>query len=56
MLLNESAEGVYAIAATPFHGDGTLDMDSVDRMSDFYRRCGVTGLTILGIKIGRAHV
>ena len=49
MLLNESAEGVYAIAATPFHGDGTLDMDSVDRMSDFYRRCGVTGLTILGI-------
>jgi 4-hydroxy-tetrahydrodipicolinate synthase len=49
MRLDETAAGVYAIAATPFHADGSVDMDSVDRMCDFYRRCGVDGLTILGI-------
>ncbi|HUN51358.1 MAG TPA: dihydrodipicolinate synthase family protein, partial [Candidatus Sulfotelmatobacter sp.] len=49
MLLDETAAGVYAIAATPFLPDGRVDVDSVDRMTDFYRRCGVTGLTILGI-------
>lgn len=41
--------GVYAIAATPFHPDGALDTDSVDRLTDFYVRSGATGLTILGI-------
>lgn len=46
--LNE-ASGVYAIAATPFHPDGRLDLTSVDRLTDFYLGCGVDGLTILGI-------
>jgi len=49
MKLDHSAGGVYAIAATPFHPDGRLDTASVDRLTDFYLGCGVTGLTILGI-------
>src|SRR5262245_27106594 len=44
-----NASGVYAIAVTPFHDDGRLDDDSAARMVDFYRGCGVTGLTILGV-------
>ena len=43
------ASGVYAIAVTPFHDDGRLDDDSAARMVEFYRGCGVTGLTILGV-------
>ena len=42
-------EGVYAIAVTPFQDDGRLDVASADHMVEFYRGCGVTGLTILGI-------
>lgn len=48
-LLDESAKGVYAIAATPFDGDGALDLDSTSRMVEFYLSCGVSGLTILGV-------
>jgi len=43
------AQGVYIIAATPFAEDGSLDLESTDRMVDFYLDCGVTGMTILGI-------
>ncbi|MBB4278647.1 dihydrodipicolinate synthase family protein [Rhizobium mongolense] len=49
MKLDHTAKGVYAIAATPFHPDGRLDTVSVDRLTDFYLACGVSGLTILGI-------
>ena len=49
MLLDHTAQGVYSIAVTPFEPDGAVDFDSVDSMTDFYLRCGVTGLTILGI-------
>src|SRR5262245_48606264 len=49
MLLDHAAKGVYAIAVTPFKPDGAVHYDSVDRMTDFYLGCGVTGLTILGI-------
>ena len=49
MLLDHTAQGVYSIAVTPFKPDGAVDFDSVDSMTDFYLRCGVTGLTILGI-------
>lgn len=49
MKLDHTAKGVYAIAATPFHPDGRLDTVSVDRLTDFYLGCGVSGLTILGI-------
>ena len=47
--LTETAQGVYVIAVTPFHADGTLDLDSTDRMVDFYLETGATGLTVLGM-------
>jgi 4-hydroxy-tetrahydrodipicolinate synthase len=48
-LLDETARGVYVIAATPFKDDGALDLDSADRMIDFYLERGADGLTLLGI-------
>jgi 4-hydroxy-tetrahydrodipicolinate synthase len=47
--LEATAKGVYAIAVTPFTPDGAIDSASVDRMTDFYLSCGVSGLTILGM-------
>jgi 4-hydroxy-tetrahydrodipicolinate synthase len=49
MRLDETAAGVFTIAVTPFFPDGALDLDSVDRMTDFYVEKGATGLTLLGI-------
>ena len=49
MRLDETAEGVFTIAATPFREDGALDLESIDRMVDFYVEKGASGLTILGI-------
>jgi 4-hydroxy-tetrahydrodipicolinate synthase len=48
-LLDESAKGVYIIAATPFADNGALDLDSTDRMTDYYLRVGCDGMTILGV-------
>lgn len=48
-LLDESAKGVYIIAATPFADNGALDLDSTDRMTDYYMRVGCDGMTILGV-------
>ena len=48
-LLDESANGVFIIAATPFSENGALDLESVDRMVDFYLERGANGLTILGV-------
>jgi len=48
MPLNESANGVYVIAPTPFHPDGRIDEASIDHMTDFYLAAGVTGITVLG--------
>ncbi len=48
-LIDETARGVYAIAATPFEENGALDLDSTRRMVEFYLDCGVAGLTILGV-------
>jgi len=48
-MLDHTAQGVYAIAVTPFTPDGAVDAASVDRMTDFYLACGVDGLTILGM-------
>lgn len=47
--LDESASGVYIIACTPFREDGALDLDSADRMVDFYAARGITGITLLGM-------
>jgi 4-hydroxy-tetrahydrodipicolinate synthase len=49
MKLDHTASGVYAIAPTPFHEDGTIDWFSVDRMTDFYFETGCRGFTVLGV-------
>jgi 4-hydroxy-tetrahydrodipicolinate synthase len=48
-MLDETAKGVYTIAATPFLPDGALDLESLDRLIDAYVEKGATGLTILGM-------
>lgn len=48
-VFDENAKGVYLITVTPFNPDGSLDFESVDRMTDFYLESGVNGLTVLGI-------
>jgi 4-hydroxy-tetrahydrodipicolinate synthase len=53
-LLNEAAEGVYVIAATPFTDAGAVDETGIDRLTDFYLGTGVTGITILGM-MGESH-
>jgi len=52
--LNEQANGVYIIAATPFTDEGAVDLQSVDTLTDFYLGCGVHGFTLLGM-MGEAH-
>lgn len=47
--LDEQASGVFIISATPFREDGALDLDSADRLTEFYIEKGVTGITILGM-------
>lgn len=47
--LDESAHGVYIISATPFTENGALDLDSADRLADFYIEKGVSGITLLGM-------
>jgi 4-hydroxy-tetrahydrodipicolinate synthase len=49
MKLDESAQGVFAIAPTSFHPDGSIDESSLDRLTDFYIETGCTGITVLGI-------
>ncbi|MDX2155315.1 MAG: dihydrodipicolinate synthase family protein [Hyphomicrobiaceae bacterium] len=48
-LLTADAKGVYVIAATPFTDSGAIDYASIDSLVDFYARCGVDGMTILGV-------
>ena len=52
-MLTAEARGVYLIAATPFAPDGSLDLDGLDRLIDWYLGHGVDGLTILG-QLGEA--
>ncbi len=47
--LDPTARGVFPISATPFAPDGALDLDSLDRLVDFYLARRVHGLTLLGI-------
>jgi 4-hydroxy-tetrahydrodipicolinate synthase len=47
--LDETARGVFPISATPFTPDAALDLDSVDRLMDFYLARRVHGLTLLGL-------
>ena len=36
--------GVFNITPTPFHPDGTLDLDSLTRLTGFTRDAGVNGM------------
>jgi 4-hydroxy-tetrahydrodipicolinate synthase len=49
MKLGPTTSGTFAIAPTPFHPDGRIDVASIDRMTDFYFEVGCTGITVLGI-------
>ena len=53
MKLTTDARGVYPIAPTPFFDDGRIDVDSIDRLTDFYLGIGATGITVLG-QLGEA--
>lgn len=48
-LLNEKARGVFVISVTPFRDNGSLDLDSLDRVTDCYLEAGADGLTVLGM-------
>jgi 4-hydroxy-tetrahydrodipicolinate synthase len=41
--------GVFPILATPFNEDGSIDLDSLDRLDGFMGDIGVEGITILGV-------
>ena len=47
--LDETANGVYIIAITPFTDTGAIDYASTDRLIEFYLERGATGLTVLGM-------
>ena len=49
MPLDHTAQGVFPIAPTPFDAGGGIDVASIDRMTEFYREVGSTGLTVLGV-------
>jgi 4-hydroxy-tetrahydrodipicolinate synthase len=51
--LTSSIKGVIPIAPTPFQGDGRVDENSLDRMTDFFLAAGIDGITILG-QLGEA--
>src|SRR6201995_2929611 len=49
MKLTHTSAGTFAIAPTPFHDDGRIDEQSIDRLTDFYAEVGCDGVTVLGI-------
>jgi 4-hydroxy-tetrahydrodipicolinate synthase len=49
MTLTTSAAGVFPIAPTPFHPDGTIDWASLEGLMAHYARIGADGVTVLGI-------
>ena len=48
-MLTTEAKGVFPIAPTPFHANGRIDWESLDRLVDHYVEAGADGCTILGI-------
>lgn len=42
-------KGIYNITPTPFKPDGSLDEESLKRLTDFIINTGVDGMTILGV-------
>lgn len=47
--ITAASRGVYVIAVTPFLENGAIDIESLDRVTDFYIESGATGITILGM-------
>ncbi len=47
--IGPQTRGVYIISVTPFTDEGAIDWASVDSLVEFYIRCGVSGVTILGM-------
>lgn len=47
--MSDVLTGVFNITPTPFHPDGSLDLDSLARLTAFTRGTGVQGMTILGV-------
>lgn len=48
MRTDDRLEGVFPIVNTTFHDDGTLDLDSQQRLVRFLLDCGVHGLGLFG--------
>lgn len=48
-MIGTDTKGVFAIAPTPFTEDGSLDVASLGRMTEWYLDREVDGITILGI-------
>ena len=48
-LITGTTSGVLVISVTPFHPDGAIDWNSIDRVTDRYLEAGADGLTILGM-------
>jgi 4-hydroxy-tetrahydrodipicolinate synthase len=42
-------KGVFPICPTPFLDNGDVDIETFERLVDFYVECGVHGLIVLGI-------
>jgi 4-hydroxy-tetrahydrodipicolinate synthase len=42
-------DGVYTVAPTPFHEDGSVDLASVETMTTALINLGVQGLLVLGV-------
>ena len=49
VILDENANGVYIISATPFKSNGAVDYNSIDTLVEFYIEKEVSGITILGM-------
>lgn len=49
-----SFTGVWPILPTPFHGDESLDLDSLARVVRFMAAAGMDGVTVLGV-LGEAN-
>ncbi len=47
--LSRDTRGVIPIVPTPFRADGAIAFEDIPGLVDYYRRCGVDGLTILGV-------
>ncbi|CAM4029700.1 dihydrodipicolinate synthase family protein [Bordetella muralis] len=47
--MSQTFSGLFVVAQTPFTDDGSLDLESVDTLCDFYIKHGAAGLTVLGV-------